>query len=140
MVSLVVAFLCAGKVLAADPPLAGKWQVSSAVRYGKVAGGDVGVIYEFLPGGDLVIRFPGGRNLNGTYKLDREPDPDHIDIETDEDRPDVGGGGPRLGIFMVKEDKLVLCINGAAKKPRPLKPESKAGQLTILLEMKREAK
>jgi uncharacterized protein (TIGR03067 family) len=137
MVCIAVAFLCCGSAIAADPPLDGKWRVTSAVQYGKKAPNQVGIAYEFLPGGSMVIRYPGGRNLKGTYTLDRKADPDQIDIETDEDRPDVGGGGPRLGIFDIKDDKLTLCVNGAGKQPRPLKLESKAGKLTILYEFTR---
>jgi uncharacterized protein (TIGR03067 family) len=123
---------------AADPPLTGKWVVKSAVRHGKEAPSAVGIVYEFLPAGELVIHYPGGRSLNARYRLNREPDPDEIDIETDEDRPDVGGGGPRLGILAIKDDNLTLCINSAARKPRPAKLESKAGQVTILYELTRK--
>lgn len=137
-VSLVVAFLFTGSAYAVDPPLTGKWRVTSAVRFGKDAPREVKSIYEFLPGGDLVIRLPGGAIKKGTYKLNREADPDHIDIETDEDSPALGGGGPRLGIFTIKDDILGLCINGDAKVARPLKLESKEGQKTILLDLKRE--
>jgi uncharacterized protein (TIGR03067 family) len=124
--------------LAADKPgIVGKWKVVSVTWYGKTSKSEVGAIYEFADKNRLAIRFPDGHALTGEYRTDAEKKPPHIDIETAEDKPQVGGGGPRAGIFSVQDDRLVLCLNGAASVPRPDKFESRKDPPTIVWSMER---
>lgn len=130
----------ASSASAAEPVLAGRWRVKSATFYGKPAPDEVGSIYLF--GKDFLLSIQHialeERPASGTVDLTAKPWT--IDLERDDDRPAVGGGGPREGIIELKGDVLTICVNGTAKEPRPKKFESKEGQLSILIVMERVKK
>ena len=119
-----------------QPSIDGKWEVTSAIFYGKEAKDLVGATWEFGDG-KLVIVFANGRILDGKYQVEGDKQPWRIEIETAEDRAELGGGGPRPGIVAVGKDRLLLCFAGAANAPRPADMTSKRGTLNILREMKR---
>lgn len=136
---IVAGLLSAGdsRVAAEEPAIQGKWKVISTKWYGKDASDDVGVIWEFQDEKQLVIHFANARKLEGRYQFDTDKNPWQIEIETSEDRPDVGGGGPRKGIVSIEGDGLTLCVTGSAAVQRPKEMVSKEGTLNILRVMKR---
>ena len=104
---------------AQEPSLIGQWKVVSATRYGDNAKDVVGVIWRFQRGNKFTTRDPNGRSLEGRYQLTKADDPWQIDLETNEDKPEFGGRGPRLGIVTVEGGQLTLCIAGGGGVPRP---------------------
>jgi uncharacterized protein (TIGR03067 family) len=108
--------------------------------YGKESKSQVGNVWEFQKDGAFVVEYRGGHKLAGEYRrypVERDS-PQWIDIETTEDKPAFGGGGPRPGIVAVKGDRLELCVSGGGKS-RPEKFASEAGSRYILYLMQRIA-
>ncbi len=113
--------------------------------YGKESENKHRIIIEFKAGNKVVERRippqddPAGRlyEQEGTYKLDTSVTPWQIDVEMFEDRPDVGGGGPRKGIISIKRDVLLFCLSGTSAAPRPQKMVSEKGTYHILRRMRR---
>lgn len=121
----------------AEPVLAGKWRVKSATLYGKPAPDAVGSIYLFGKDALLSIQHIGHEEKPASGTVDLTAKPWTIDLELDDDRPAVGGEGPREGIIELKGDVLTFCVSAAAKEPRPKKFESKEGQFSLLIVMER---
>jgi uncharacterized protein (TIGR03067 family) len=125
------------RVVAEEPAINGKWKVISTKHYGKDVPNEVGVIWEFQDEKHLVIHHNNGMKLEGRYQLDTDKKPWQLEIETADDRPNCGGGGPRKGIVSIEGDGLKLCVTGSAAVPRPAEMVSKEGTLNILRVMKR---
>ena len=124
-----------------DAPILGKWRVVQAVFYGEDAPESRGKVYEFREGGRMLVwRLGEISPQEGSYWLDRKQTPHHIDIETFEDRPEVGGPGPRRGIFRIQGDVLIVCVTGESGNDDDFRPEdfsSVEGSRAIRYTMKR---
>jgi uncharacterized protein (TIGR03067 family) len=124
-----------------DASILGKWRVVQAVFYGEDAPDSRGEVCEFRERGQLLVWLPGEiAPQEGSYWLDRKQTPHHIDIETFQDRPDVGGGGPRRGIFRIRGDVLLVCVTGESGTDDDFRPEdftSVEGSRAILYTMER---
>jgi len=110
----------------------GKWRVVAKTWYGKDSKDEVGLVWQFQGKDRFSMHFAGGRTLEGRYQIDINKKPWQIDIETKEDEPAVGGGGPRKGIVSIDGDRLQLCVTGSAPAPRPTEMVSQSGTLNIL--------
>jgi len=152
--TITIGDLNAFEIVPMDPPIVGTWEVYSARWYGKdvlipgTNGANRGQrrAWEFKADNLFVIHFIRDRKdqpavvereLKGKYVLNTNRFPWSIDIETSEDRREMGGGGPRKGIVAVRGDELVLCIPGTSDADRPKKLESFTGSKNILRKMKR---
>lgn len=118
----------------------GKWRLAATTWYGKDSDNEIGVIWEFQGKGLFTMHFPGGRKLEGRYQIDTKNKPWHIDVQTKEDEPELGGGGSRKGIVSIDRDRLQLCVTGSSAAPRPTGMVSKTGTLNILRILKRVKK
>ncbi len=112
--------------------LVGRWKVVSSVWYGRKGNNDIGTVFQFTAKGEVLHHAQKGPPIEGEYKVDFRHKPARVDIMMDGDRPEMGGGGLRKGILKFAQGRLVICVQGAAKRPYPKEFASKKGQLTIL--------
>ena len=120
------------------PTVHGEWTVESIMIGGMVlprqqAGGlDT---FQFSPDGTMTVRTSAGgvpKNETGRYKLDETKNPAEIDLV-----PDAAANEPTmLGIFKFEGDTLTLCVG----EKRPAKFETVAGELSIIVTLKRAPK
>jgi uncharacterized protein (TIGR03067 family) len=95
------------------------------------------MIWEFQDKNRFTIRETKGIPIVGRYMLDTGKTPWWIDVEQNDDKPELGGGGPRPGILAIKDHRLELCVAGGASRPRPEKMVSEKVSRHILYEMQR---
>ena len=126
-----------------NEPILGQWKVTSAVQKGKELDNWEGYTYTFRRNGTYTGQAPNGDKLDGKFTLEKtEEDRDfrNIKLESEEDRPDLGGGGPRLGIFKTTSDDqmnliLTICVNQireTSNHPRPSQFQSKSSFRLLL--------
>ena len=141
-IAMVFASFASTAVWGEEPALAGEWRVKSETLYGKPSIGQVGCIYRFEKDALVAFQYVGHEAKPATGVVDFTAKPWTLDIELDDDRPAVGGAGPRVGIMELKGDLLTICVSGSAGAgvPRPKKFESKIGQSYVLTVLERVKK
>lgn len=114
------------------------WTVVAAVHNGKDSESNRGDIYRFEKDGTYIRTLDPGMQIEGTYKVTRNGDDWWIAMETEEDKPEFGGAGPRLGILKAEINKemkieLTICIATSGGLPRPDEFDSPKGKHRLLL-------
>jgi uncharacterized protein (TIGR03067 family) len=140
--ALLFASFTSAAVWAEEPAIAGKWRIKSVTTGGKPSPGQVGCTYEFGKDALISFQYVGDEARPATGMVDFTAKPWTVDIELDDDRPAVGGSGPRVGIMELKGDVLTICVSSTARagNPRPKEFESKKGQSYILIVLDRVKK
>ena len=108
----------------------GTWQVVSVEMNGQQVPGLESAELTLRPDGGKTFKLPSGTLEEGTYKLDPQADPGHIDSTTD------GKPGTERGIYELKGDTLKLCLSTAGGT-RPDSFATRAGTDLILIVLKR---
>lgn len=122
------------------PEIVGTWIVTSAMSNGKEYESMKGNTFIFEEDGSYVHTRKAGLQVKGTFKTSPKGDISLIAMESWEDKPEVGGAGPRLGIYKSEADKdktrvLSICIRTGGGLPRPDDFKSTKGSHRLLINL-----
>ena len=132
--TLLATGLLVGPDDAPKDPLVGTWSIVSLIHNGAEVAEAKGDTLTFKQG-RITIKKSTGEHV-GPYQIDTSRKPGTIDLLFGEDPKK---GMTMKGLFSVEKDDLKLCL-GAPGKDRPAGFESKTGEGTMMVVLKRGAK
>ncbi len=123
-VVLLALWASAASGLAEEPDLLdGTWRIAS-LELGSIDVPELVGAELTLHGGKKELKLPSGQVEKGTYELDPEQSPSHIDSTT------AGQQGTQRGIFRLEGDRLAFCLSRAGNRPTEF---STAGNSDLML-------